>query len=169
MFQKWLFISTFFQQFSQLLIKLMVNTFLRGGCVLVFLCGLFCVIEVCYAGKCSAINAILHKHELGADTWLCSPLWTAVFAAFSCLPPSEHVCGNKDRRWGGLEVVMETESPLHMQNWQISGFLVPGADLHLLINPPGALLGIISSIFRVKNWVRPGKWTLPKVLPTVRW
>ena len=61
------------------------------------------------------------------------------------------MCGNKDRRWGGLEVVMETESPLHMQNWQISSFLVPGADLHLLINPLAALLGITSSILQTRK------------------
>lgn len=64
-FQKWLFVSTFFQQFSQLLVKLIVNTFLRGVCALVFLCDLFGVVEICYPGKCSAINAILHKHEPG--------------------------------------------------------------------------------------------------------
>lgn len=111
MFQKWLFISTFFQQSSQLLVKLTVNSFLRDVCVLVFLCDLFCVIEVRCPGKCSAINAILHKHELGADTWPCSPLWAAVFAAFCSLLPSEHVYGNKDWRRGDLEVVTETASP----------------------------------------------------------
>lgn len=65
MFQKWLFISTFFQQFSQLLTKAIVNTLLRGVCTLVVLHDLFCVTEICYPGKCSAINAIFYKHELG--------------------------------------------------------------------------------------------------------
>lgn len=53
--------STFFQQFSQLLVKLIVNTLSREGCALVFWCDLFCVIELCDPGKRPAVNAILHQ------------------------------------------------------------------------------------------------------------
>lgn len=73
-FQRWLSMSTFFQQFSQLLVKFTVNSFRREGCALVFWCDLFCVIEICDPGKHSAVNAIPHKHELrGSACTACDP------------------------------------------------------------------------------------------------
>lgn len=125
-FQKWLFTSMFFQQFSQLLIKLIVNTFSKGCvcvcaracmCVLVFGYNLFCVIELCYPGKCSAVNAILYKHELGSWYMALQITLNCSFVSFCCLFATEQVSVNKYCR-EGHRVVRERASlpggrPLH--------------------------------------------------------